>query len=480
MTPAVLEPHNIEKFFNAILYKIDGYPVTTFSYIAVKTRGQFYIRQGRVFLNTGVPQSPFTHFNSENIRAGSYATCELSPNPRELIERILSGSISTPHGDMRFCPNDGGNFAATYDPLHQAGQSNQSRFDILTVLGGAIQPYTPEPMQDWIPLTLLDWELKASPTPYDNLQELAYEYQLGQLRDVMNVEVVAFNVAAIDAASTIAGTTGKLGVILASGLESERVTLGYRIFAQGRVTERSVVYGRNMQWELEDKVQRGRIEIQVPPAAVLHCVASFCGVAQHHYWVSDPSTAQNARRVVYELADTRLEILNDFLTKAQSKGRDARDLETGLAWLLWMLGFSVAHLGSTPRTQDAIDLLATTPQGHFAVIECTTGLLKADHKLPRVFERAENIRRRLDESGNRHLRVLAVIVTSKTRGEIMADVEQAERLKILVLTREDLEQLATSTLAPPNADQLVEQAEQVVQAAAAKYETQLPLPSPPL
>jgi len=200
-------------------------------------------------------------------------------------------------------------------------------------------------------------------------------------------------------------------------------------------------------------------------------------MAQNHFWVADPTTAPNAKRVIYELADNKLEILSDMLTKSQSRGA-ARELETGVAWLLWMLGFSVAHLGSTPRTQDAVDLIATTPNGHFTVIECTTGLLKADHKLPRVVERAETIRRRLAEAGSRHLRVLAVIVTSKTRAEIAADIEQAERLEVLIITREDLEQFRNQTLVPPNAEQVFERGEQGVQAAAAKYDAQLPL-SPP-
>jgi hypothetical protein len=55
-------------------------------------------------------------------------------------------------------------------------------------------------------------------------------------------------------------------------------------------------------------------------------------------------------------------ILNDFLSKSGARGRDGRDLESGIAWLLWMLGFSVAHLGGTDRTQDAADLIATTPK----------------------------------------------------------------------------------------------------------------------
>jgi hypothetical protein len=465
MTLTVRESQNIDEFFSTIAYKMDGYRASTFRYMAVKEETNFSLRQARLFLNTGPLEGQFTHFRSEHVRAGSYAMSELQLTARELVGHLVTGSLPTPHGEMCFSPNEGGNFLAAYEPLHQAGQSTQSRFDILTILGGRVQP---------VVQPTLDWELKASGTPYDNLQALAFECQLGPLRDVVNVEIVGFNVVGVDAASTITGTSGNLAVRLALGLKPQSVALGYRVFSGGRVVKRSVVSGTEMQWVQEEKMQHGRADVDVPPAAVLHCVACYDGIAQNHYWVADPTTAPNAKRVVYELADNKLEILGDMLTKSQSMGA-ARELETGVAWLLWMLGFGAAHLGSTPRTQDAVDLIATTPNGNFAVIECTTGLLKADHKLPRVVERAEIIRRRLAESGNRHLRVLAIIVTSKTRAEIVADVEQAERLKVLVLTREDLEQSSTRTLSPPNAEQIFEQGEQAVQAAAAKYEAQLPL-----
>jgi hypothetical protein len=469
----VREIQNVDNFFNEIAYKLDGYPIKIFTYLSVKHGSEFFLLQARVLLTQGATQNPI-HFESKHVRAGSYPLSELKLSPRQFVEHLTSGSLSTPHGKLCFSPNEGGSFLATYDPIHEAGQSSQSRLDVLTILGGAVREYMVRP--------LLDWELKASPTPYDNVQELAFECNLGALRDVINLEVVAFNVAAVDAASTITGITGQLAVRLAPRLMPKHVMLGYRVFSQGRVVKRASVRGNKMLWEKQETFQHGRAEVEVPPAAVLHCVASYRGIAQHHYWIADPTTAPNARRVVYELADNRLEILNDLLTRPQSRGRDARELETGVAWLLWMLGFSVAHLGSTPRTQDAVDLIATTPNGHFAVIECTTGLLKADQKLPRVVDRAENVRRRLAESGNRYAHVLAVIVTSKTRGEVMADIEQAERLRVLVITQEDLQQSSNRTLALPNADQLFEQAEQTVEAAAAKYEVQaeLPLPSPSL
>jgi len=233
-----------------------------------------------------------------------------------------------------------------------------------------------------------------------------------------------------------------------------------------------------MQWTQTADHQYGGMEIDVPNAAVLQCFVSYCGIAQHFGWVSDPTTMQNPKRAVYNIFDANLEILNDFLSKSGGKGRNARELESGIAWLLWMLGFSVAHLGGTEQMQEkAADLIATTSKGDFAVIECTTGLLKADNKLPLLIERAERVRAGVVASNNKHLRVLAAIVTSRTRAEISADIEQAEKLGVLVMSRENLRQAVSRTLVFSNAEQFYEEAIQTVESAKAKYETQAPLPS---
>jgi hypothetical protein len=283
--------------------------------------------------------------------------------------------------------------------------------------------------------------------------------------------IIAFNVAAVDFGSVVSGSRARLGIFLAHGLSPENVTLGYRVFSQGRVETRSTIQGTAFQWKKTADHQYGSTEIDVPSAAVLHCFVGYCGIAQQFAWVSDPTTVQNPKRAVYNTFDSKLEILNDFLSKSGARDRDARDLETGIAWLSWMLGFSVAHLGGTERTQDAADLIATTPKGDFAVIECTTGLLKAD-KLSLLIDRAERVRQGIVASNNKHLRVLPVIVTSRTRAEISANIEQAEKHGVLVISRENLDQALTTTLVLPNADQLYEEAITAVESAKAKYETQ--------
>ncbi len=233
-----------------------------------------------------------------------------------------------------------------------------------------------------------------------------------------------------------------------------------------------------MRWESQQDILRGSADIELPAGAVLQCFASYDGQTQHQGWISDPSTVQNPNRAVYEAFDGQLTILRDFLENSQGKGRDARDLEAAVAWLLWMLGFGAAHLGSTAKTQDAPDLIATTPDGNFVVIECTTGLLKADNKLPRLIERAETLRKKLEASGNRHLRVLCVIVSSKAREEIRADLEQAEKLGVLVLTKEALLQAIDRTLVLQDAEKIYVEGERVVQENKRKYtQGQLPLGS---
>jgi hypothetical protein len=185
---------------------------------------------------------------------------------------------------------------------------------------------------------------------------------------------------------------------------------------------------------------------------------------------------QNARRAVYETFDPKLQNLQAIISGAQSRGQDARNLEAAVAWLSWMLGFGVAHLGAIPKAQDAPDLVIATPAGHFAVVECTTGLLKAENKLALLHSRAAAVRRSLDASSNTIQRVLPVIVTSRTRSEVAPDIEAAEKLGIHVITREGLEEVALRTMLQPNADQVYAGAERIVAAALEKHQAQGGLP----
>jgi hypothetical protein len=453
-------PPEVEQFFNTTAPVAPGYRDHTFSYLAIRSEHQFLLLQGTLLF--GSRTTPLTHFHSENVRAGCYRLKEdLELNPRTLIEKLLSGALDTPHGELEFPCRPGGKHAVAHLDLHPTGLQHQMRLNVLTISGASLGSCLKQPS--------LDWEVKASATPYDGLQELASEYGLGLLRgEVATVEAVAHAVVVVDSRSRVEGRKALMAVRAAKALSPDKIRIGYRVFGQGRCCERSAINGGTLKWTEEHGIKIAEAETEVPEGAVVNCITSYDGSAQHHWWIFDPSKAQNPRRAAYETIDPGLKILRENLNKT-GRGRDQDDFESGVAVLLWMLGFSPAHVGRDKRLESA-DQIATTPQGHFAVVECTTGLLKADTKMARVIERAERVRSELGPLGSR---VLPVMVTPKFRADVRADVDDAEKHGVLVIAREQLDEaLDIRTVQLPNADLIYAEAEQAVRNARARHEAE--------
>ena len=205
----------------------------------------------------------------------------------------------------------------------------------------------------------------------------------------------------------------------------------------------------------------GAGKIKIPRGAALHCVASYDGVAQHQGLIADLRNSQNPRKASLEVFDDRLEVLRDFLFEEQKPRKESRDFEFGVAWLMWMLGFSVAQAGGTSRTSDAADIIATTPKGNFLIVECTTRLLNAESKLAKLVERTEAVRRRIESTGHSHLKLLPVIVTAKSMDEVRADLEQAQKLGVTVVAKERLLELLQQTIVAEDADIIFDQWEAI-------------------
>ena len=147
-----------------------------------------------------------------------------------------------------------------------------------------------------------------------------------------------------------------------------------------------------------------------------------------------------------------------MISQGFEKNPDSDEFEAGIANLMWVLGFSVIHLGSTDKTTKAADVLASTPNGNILVLECTTGSLKSD-KVSILEGRAKAIRQSLVASGNSHLRVLAAIVTSRPLEEVRIRRDEVLKEGILVLTREDFKASFDRTLLYPNADRIFTEGE---------------------
>jgi hypothetical protein len=396
---------------------------------------------------------------------------DLGGDAEAVLAKIIAGTLKTAHGNLRLLPDDGGRCRTHFTPFHHEGLRAQNRLNVLTVNGIRAESLVRQPD--------LDWELNAAETPFDSLTDLMLEFRLGgHTPDTTRIEVIADTVSIIHFGSVLSGTKARIGIRLANGLDRTKASLGYIVLDGHRATQRSRVCGSAMKWNERDGLRYGETEIDVLSGGIVHAFVSYAGIAQHHYWLGDPERMPNPHRTAFEAFDNQLELIKLIFEKAEGRGFQARDLEAAIAWLLWMNGFLVVHLGGTQSVQvPGPDIIAMTPQtGHFAVIECTTKHLGSDKKLPDLVANAEKLRRKFDAAGQGHRKILKILVTSLKSDDIAAEREDAERLGVVVLTREHIENAINRSMVIPNAEAMFAEALQIAQAGIDKHAAEPTLP----
>lgn len=141
--------------------------------------------------------------------------------------------------------------------------------------------------------------------------------------------------------------------------------------------------------------------------------------------------------------------LGKLKTFVNGQGRDiARDFEKGVAFLANLLGFAIVPLSVIPQLADGPDIIASTPNGHVAIIECTTKHLDEDSKLAKLVRRTNLLKQKLNLSGHGHLKVQPVIVSLLAKAELQVELSEAGKHRVAVLSKEDLQTLIDYTMFP--------------------------------
>lgn len=444
----------------------DAHISPSFHYIGYMSGGVWNLFRARIFLSSDPGPELRPLFTSRSLRAGEFRLPDGDSALRGVFEQLCAGILETPDGPLIVTFDD--SQRSRYLPFHEEGLTAQNMLSVLMI----------EPSQAATPFEHpnIDWELRSADPPFDSLNELASELNLGvPQRQGTVFEIVAQPVALIDYSSPISGAEASPILRIKEGLDPNRISLGVRIQSGGRVVERYAIPGADMSWSREGTLLRGTISIKIPEGALVQCIARYRGTAVHFAWLRDQKLSQNVRRVMFEAFDSQSAILTEFLFTEPGKGRSIRsgDFEQAISWLLWYLGFSVSHLGNSPRLAEAPDIIAFTPSGRIAVVECTTGLLKAENKLANLIARTRRASATLGASAFRGTRLLPVIVTARPREEIAAELEGAERLGVVVVTREGLtEALNIRSQMQPDADRIFVEAEQYIASRTAMLGSQ--------
>ncbi len=466
-----MKQDHLTKFLKSVELFEDAYEDATFNYIAAKKGDDLYLVKGRLFLTINRSLFEDKAFNSDSIVAESAKISNSGINYKQFIEQAIQGAININNKTLHFKCKDAHPPSMYYNPFHQEGIRSQQRINVFN-LNNDLR------LLEYIQQPDVDWELMAAEQPFDNLQALSNEYGLSGI-DIGNnsafIEVVASPILLIDNETTsMKENLATITLRLSSKLEEEKVSVGYSITNKSYlVTDRKKAHSKQVSWKQKENYKEGTLEIEVPENSIIHCFACYGGVAQHHYWVVDDNKTFNPRYSAYTSFDKEMSILKNIINN--TNGRiDSRKFETSISWLLWLLGFNVAHLDGVKGLDDVPDIIATTPNGHYLVVECTTGILQDDRKIPRLYDRTEKVRNSLQVS-NHFFDVLPVIVTSKTKAEVASEIETTEKHGIFVITKEDIEKMIGDLQIPVQLipDQIYTNAFKQVNAAKEKYNNDL-------
>lgn len=455
---------NIDLFFEHIDGWARAFHGRTFHYFGVATGTEIQLCAARIRLQVRRPPS-VREIAIGKFRAGVIAIPGDHRREREIVSALVRGeAASIRPGLVVKLPTEDPTGVNVAPPalLHPEGLSANRRLSVLTLQA-----------QQW-PLNErridIDWSLKSARRPYDNLTELLTELGLAPDQGPRcTLEVVAYPPVEVSAHSVVHGEEATIGIWMSKRLSRSRASLHYRVLSRDTQTIRSTVSARRLEWQADGDAITGTTEIRVPRGAVVNCVASYDSVAHHSHWFADPTLIPNPRVQALTANDTALEALKATLTNDSTpRGPVAKQFETAVAAVVWAYGMAPLQTDYAEQTKDGPDLLAVTPSGRVAVIECTIGLLKAQNKLANLARRAVTIRDRMQAAASVPPTVLPVLVTRLRRAEVEAELDAATEAGILVLTRENLEAALNEMLLPTDGDAIFRRGLEAVERARAE------------
>jgi hypothetical protein len=302
-----------------------------------------------------------------------------------------------------------------------------------------------------IKMNELDWHLRSLTPPFSDLSDLYGYYNLLP-GDLLTVEVVARHPAQIDARSLIHNGQAHVRILAPREIDCKEVSVGYRGFGGSGGMIRGRTTPELFAWFETNELAEGKAVIDVGDTATLQLFLSYAGTGVQQLWIIDPERHLNPRHAIHSAFDSDQSILKRLLF--DSKKSDARDFEDGVAMLLGMLGFSITQYGRTKKLSDAPDLIAITPTGHAAVVECTIGFPEQGDQFSKILQRVETLRKSLAASKWPGIKILPLIFTSLSSSEIANSRQEAQEKGITVACRDDIEKMLIQANIPVDADKL--------------------------
>lgn len=451
-------------FFESLIAPwVGAYRFVDIAYVGINTSDGPRLITSRILLNPyGEIQNlkPF-HFESDHVIAGRYILDVCSSDIKSILEQSKNGEVLAVNGTkISLQKEKDGHLRAYCSPIRHPFVSDGIRIPNLRISGISKHNLMTKDSNHLD----VDWELKSSKEPFDNLDDLLRHCFLptqSEIGDSTSLEIIAACPATITDKSIIADGKAVIECRIPAALDVEKIRVGYKLFrGVGIVERRESVDGSSFLWKQEDGVKTGIYQVQVGDASHLQTFISYSGIAQHQWWITDPNKRLNPRHAIHQIFDDDLEVLKRQLFKTEVD--KAHMFEQAVSMLFNLVGFSISNYGRIPKLQRGPDIIAVSASGNIAVVECTLGLINENDKLAKLVQRTKLIKDKLNSAGYGHLQLQPVVVTPLSRNEIAANLEEAGKNGIAVICKEDIEGMIGQISLPLNPDKLFDEAKNLV------------------
>jgi len=110
----------IDEFFR-VTDAFDNAMIPTVTYLSWAPNAVPFVVKARLrFVLQGIDFAP-RRFNWNGVVAESFRLADIGKTPREFVDDILAGRLTSPNGAIDFPPQYGGNYATQFVPLHPEG-----------------------------------------------------------------------------------------------------------------------------------------------------------------------------------------------------------------------------------------------------------------------------------------------------------------------------------------------------------------------
>lgn len=442
--------------FNAFVSRwTEAYVSAAYSYIGFKTDEGSHLFCGRVFFDTVRPATngqPFK-YEAEHIVAGRFIKIAGANTISVAVTDAKAGKVDGIDNATLSLVADNNRLSEYLSPFYHPFISSlrisgMSKFNLINKLD--------------LPRDL-DWQLKSADVPFDTMDDLLKHCglpSLAQIGDSTILEIVAASPGIIDARSTISNGEAIIECQFSKALDMNKLRLGYRIFNEDQSISRSSITGSTLKMSEGDDLVVGTHRINVKDASLLQAYLSYDRIPLDQKSIVDPKKHSDPHHAAYQALDPDFETIKEILLKPDKNRSDT--FESAVSILFTLLGFSSVNYGRIPKLQDGADIIAVTPSGRVAIVECTIGLPNQKDKMAKLAQRTTLIRKNVIEAGFSASEIQPVIVTPLARNEVAVDIPMARDHSIALVCKEDIEDLLNKVALPPKADEAFQEIKELV------------------